>query len=135
LVTAEQLRTEIFNERVRKSGPDSLNALLAATSLGQIQVQRGEFAQAEQLLRPAQQGWEKIALNPWRPALNQNYLAAALAGEGKFAEAEPLFRRSIETLEQSRDSIPPLEVRLIAEARERRDRAYRAAGKNPPDKS
>jgi tetratricopeptide (TPR) repeat protein len=125
---AEQLRSGIYASRVRHGSLKNYNTLVAANALGLVQIERGEFADAEKLLQPAWAAWQTTRPDNWRALVCKNILGAAIAGQQRFAEAEPLLVSSSEALEKRRPDMPELERRSIAEAAARVAAAYSAAG-------
>ena len=102
----------------RQALPPTHMYVLRATFLaGRIHLKRHEYVEAEQLFREASAGFTKAAVDKWRPALADSLLARALAGQGKYAEAEPLLRSACQRLDEQQSAIPRDNWFLFDEAR------------------
>ena len=130
---AERLRTSVYDSRLRHGGPENYNTLASANALAAVKVQLGRFAETETLLRPVLIAWNKTRPGDWRGLQCQSLMGAALAGERRFDEAEPLLVSSADGLEHRASEVPASDRRLIAEADQRAADAYAAWGR--PDKA
>ena len=85
---AESLFTKVLDARRRLLGehPASLESLV---DLGRVQMEQGHHVEAESALREALASYEKAAPDDWQRYNSQALLGASLAGEKKYAEAEP----------------------------------------------
>jgi len=77
------------------------------TNEGKKAYQRGDYWTAEWLLRSALQEAEKSAAQDLRMAESLNNLALLYVDLGKFAEAEPLFKRAITIDEKTLGAASP----------------------------
>jgi tetratricopeptide (TPR) repeat protein len=127
---AQQLRSDVYASRLSHGGPANYNTLVAANALGLVQIARGDFADAEKLLRPAMAAWQKTHPDNWRSLVCASLLGTALSGERQFAEAEPLLVSSSEALEKRRLDMPVIDRRGIAEAFMRVAASYKDEGRD-----
>ena len=74
---------------------------LALLYLGQ-----GKYAAAEGLVREALAAYEKGNSSSWARYNGESLLGASLAGQKKYAEAEPLLRSGFDGMKQRLGSIP-----------------------------
>jgi tetratricopeptide (TPR) repeat protein len=113
-----------------KLGPDHRNTLTILNSLGDGYIRAGHAAKAEPLLRECLAVREKKEPDAWTTFGTKSLLGAALLGQKKYSEAEPLLLAGYQGLKQREATIPlPAKVRLIA-AVERLVRLYEATGDN-----
>jgi hypothetical protein len=103
--------------RQRLLPPTHAYVLRAMLLAGRVHLQRREYVEAESLFRGAGAGFVKVAIDKWRPALADSLLARALAGQEKYAEAEPLLASACQRLEQQQSAIPRDNWFLFEEAR------------------
>ena len=71
------------------------------TDAGVKAYQEGRYAEAEKLLSDALKEAEKLGPNDPRLAASLNNLAAIYDAQGKYAEAEPLYKRSLAIREKA----------------------------------
>jgi tetratricopeptide (TPR) repeat protein len=71
-----------------------------AYNAGRTAYERGHYARAEKLFAAAVKEAEQFGGNDPRLARSLNDLAAAYAVQGKYADAEPLYKRSLAILEK-----------------------------------
>jgi hypothetical protein len=69
------------------SHPETLASLSA---LGRVQLKQAKYAEAETTLRTALDTYRKANLESWQRYNCESLLGRSLAGQKKFAEAEPL---------------------------------------------
>ncbi|HEY1678255.1 MAG TPA: serine/threonine-protein kinase [Candidatus Sulfotelmatobacter sp.] len=81
--------------------------------LGQNLVRQHKFVQAEPLLREAVAFREKGASDDWRRFRAKAFLGAALSGERKFSEAEPLLLAGYDGLNQRAPRMPAMQRKWI----------------------
>jgi tetratricopeptide (TPR) repeat protein len=79
-------------------------------------IQAGQFAQAERVLKEALALREKTEAHAWTTSNTRALLGAALLGQERFAEAEPLLLTGYEGMKQQEAKIPPGQRRLLADA-------------------
>jgi len=74
----------------RKVQPDGFITRTCMTGLARLRLAQQRYSEAEGLLREAITGAGDHDLQKWDIAYRQSLLGAALLGQGKYAEAEPL---------------------------------------------
>ena len=90
---------------------------------------RGQFAEAEPLLRECLAIREAKEPDAWTTFNTQSMLGAALLGQKKYADAEPLLVKGYEGMKAREKSIPPLAATRIPDALDRLIALYTATGK------
>jgi tetratricopeptide (TPR) repeat protein len=85
---------ESFNELVginrRASGPEAKSTLLTMTLLGWTRIHQQKYIEVEVDLREVLRSLEQTQPNEWERYNCQSILGASLAGQKRFAEAEPI---------------------------------------------
>jgi tetratricopeptide (TPR) repeat protein len=94
-----------------------------------ILLAAGKFADAEPLARRCLDIWEKQIPGDWRTFNAQSLLGAALLGQKKYAEAEPLLLSGYEGMKQRESQIPPIGEPRLREALQRLVQLYDATGR------
>ncbi len=99
-------------------------------SYGQSLLQAKAFAEGEAVFRECLAIREKTQPNTWTPFDTKSLLGAALLGQKKYADAEPLLLAGYEGMKQRADTIPA-EVRTLrlTEGLERLVQLYEATAK------
>lgn len=87
---ARDTSAQAFAGLRRVAGPKDPGTLNAETDLALDEVSLGEFTQAEPLAREALEADKKAQPDNWQRFRAETLLGASLAGEKKYAEAEPL---------------------------------------------
>ncbi|MDE3051042.1 MAG: tetratricopeptide repeat protein, partial [Nitrospirota bacterium] len=67
----------------------------SAMAAGQQAVQQGNYADAERMFLMAVRKAEEFGLEDRRVAVSLSQLAAVYAGQGKYAEAEPVYLQAL----------------------------------------
>jgi hypothetical protein len=101
--------------------------------LGDCLLRQNQLGQAESLLRACVTTREKKDADGWETFWSKALLGAALAGQEKHAEAEPLLLAGLEGLIQRAARIPAPDRWVLGDARNRLVRLYEAWGK--PEKA
>jgi serine/threonine protein kinase/tetratricopeptide (TPR) repeat protein len=113
----------------RKTLPaESPQLALRLTIAGQSLLEARAFTQAELLFRESLTIREKTAPEEWLTFATKSLLGAALMGQKKYTEAEPLLVGGAEGMKQSEDAIPPEARYLITEAIDRLKQLQAATG-------
>jgi tetratricopeptide (TPR) repeat protein len=113
--------------QIYRSNPPRLARSQAG--VGYAFLKFGQFADAEKVLRACLTIREKIEADLWRTFDTQSQLGAALLGQQKYAEAEPLLVQGYEGLQQRAAKIPPpVRTLRLTEALERLVQLYDATG-------
>ena len=79
--------------------------MIAAADLAMAHISEGKFAEAEPLAREALQTDNKIQPDDWQRFRAESLLGASLAGEKKYAEAEPALVEGYEGMFARKESI------------------------------
>lgn len=87
---AEPYAVELLASRRHTLGQNDPSAMDAADDLAEIYVGERKFSAAEPLAREATEWDNKNRADVWQNYRSKTLLGASLAGQGKFAEAEPL---------------------------------------------
>ncbi len=105
---AETLRRDALARRRGTVPPDSPLLATDLAGLGRNLVEQGRWSEAGPHLRASIAIRDKVSPDDWRRFASMNVLGAALAGEGRFAEAEPMIVNGYEGLKAraSRLSVP-----------------------------
>jgi serine/threonine protein kinase len=98
-------------------GPDHPTTQGMEGSLGLMLIEAGRNEDAESLLRKLLTAREKSMSKDWRTANARSLLGAALLGQKKYSEAEPLLIAGYESLKM--DTGSPLAIKHLKEALER----------------
>jgi len=104
-----------------------LGNLLATLSSDLLDL--GAFAEAEPFLRECLEIRAKLAPNAWNTSNAKSMLGAALLGQKKYADAEPLLVAGYEGLKRTEKTMPPGAKTRINEALTRLVHLYEATGK------
>lgn len=91
-------------------------------------LERGEWSEAETTLRECVAIRKAIAPTVWSTFYAESMLGAALTGQSKYAEAEPLLISGYDGMLASREQIPPQASNRIREACQRLVDYYGATG-------
>ncbi len=107
------------------------SALKSACDLmiGEALLAQKNFAQAEAKLRAALPFYEKQFPDHYQQFKAKSALGAALAGEKKYAEAEPLLVSGYEGLRAQQANIPKNDKLMLTDSLERLVQLYDAWGK------
>jgi tetratricopeptide (TPR) repeat protein len=108
---AEALFRKILDGYQRVGGEESSGTLITMVTLGDVYLAEGKFAEAEALMRHCLPILDRKAPQRWRRFFAQSLLGESLAGQKKFAEAEPLLVSGYEGMIQREAGVPPLNPR------------------------
>ena len=126
---AIELYKQVLASRRATLGPGDPDTLRTMNNLGTAYLKANRWVDAEPLLRECLELRGKIKSNGWLRFHTQSQLGAALAGQGKFAEAEPLLVDGYKGLVANQAAIPALQKEDVAAAAERIVPFYEAWGK------
>ena len=87
---AETYTSQALAGRRRALGSESSDTMASAADLALAYISEGKFAEAEPLAREARQFNQKKQPDDWQRFRAESLLGASLAGQKKYAEAEPL---------------------------------------------
>ena len=116
---AEQLLIAVLDVRRRVIGPAHRDTLAVLASLGRLRLEQHQYAEAERLLREALGLYDQTAPGDWSRYDTQALLGASLAGQSRFAEAEPLMLGGYQGLSERGSVIPAGSHRTLESAGER----------------
>jgi tetratricopeptide (TPR) repeat protein len=116
---AEPLLIKALELRRRVLGPANPDTLSTAGSLAEVELTEQKYADAEPLLREAVGAAEKTGPDTWNRYYFQGLLGASLAGQKRYAEAEPLLVSSREGMLQRETTIPADRRTQVTEAGKR----------------
>ncbi len=114
---AESIFATVLIVRQRLLGPEHAETLIALENLGVALSQQRRFADAEKHLRSLLEIRTRLSPGTWREAAASGEVGEVLAGERRFAEAEPLLLAAYEALKTDADKIPatsPIDFRKVA---------------------
>ena len=121
---AEGLWNKVLEVRRKTLGTQHPNTTDVMTSLGETEMLEEKYDLAEPLLREALSNWEKITPDGWKRYYGQALLGATLAGQTRFAEAEPLLISGYGGVKQREASIPLQDRHVLSDVGERVIRLY-----------
>jgi serine/threonine protein kinase/uncharacterized protein HemY len=126
---AEPLLANVLEARRRLLGPASPFTTIALASLGKLRLEQQRYIQAESLLREALDGQQKRNPDSWERYDSQSMLAASLAAQSKFADAEPLLKDAYRGLVEREAAIPSENRSVVEQANQRIIQLYESWGK------
>jgi serine/threonine protein kinase/tetratricopeptide (TPR) repeat protein len=130
---AEASAAEVLAAWRRNAGPESLVTMDAASDLALAYVSQGKFAESEPPAREAVEFDQKKRSDDWQRFRAESLLGASLAGEKKYAEAEPLLVEGYEGMLARKDRMGVPDLYHLSRAREWIVQLYEAWGK--PEKA
>jgi eukaryotic-like serine/threonine-protein kinase len=89
-VLAERYATEVLTGRHQALGPEHPETVGSASDLALVYISQNKFVEAEPLTREAVTFYRKNQAEDWQRFCAESLLGASLAGQKKYAEAEPL---------------------------------------------
>jgi eukaryotic-like serine/threonine-protein kinase len=128
LAEAKALLTRTLAGQRRVNGPEHLGTLNTMRVLGGIYRDEGHYGQAEALLREALKGYLKVRPDFWARFDVESTLGASLAGQKRYAEAEPLLLSGYEGMSRLEASIPPINKPSVQRAGEWIAALYQSSG-------
>ncbi len=129
---AEQLFQKALQAERKVLGPRHPTTLGEMQSLAAMNLERHDYRKAEPLLREVIAGQENTS-RPWTRDYSRGMLGAALAGLGRYDEAEPLLLSSYDAILRAFDSIPSENRSILNRIRNWIVDMYQAWGK--PEKA
>ena len=97
--------------------------------LGWVQLYERKWTEAEATARECHAMRAKLRPDDWSTYHAKNMIGAALAGQKKFAEAEPLLIEGYQGMKQQEAKIPPFHLIRLPEALQRIIDCYSGWGK------
>jgi tetratricopeptide (TPR) repeat protein/RIO-like serine/threonine protein kinase len=126
---AEALFTKVLEGRRRLLGAHHPATTDLLVLLGELHLQQQKHAEAEPLLREALSAYQKTLPDDWRLHRSQSLLGASLAGQAKYADAEPLLVAGYEGLLHQQARMPAESRSAPEQARQSIIRLYQDWGK------
>jgi non-specific serine/threonine protein kinase/serine/threonine-protein kinase len=126
---SDQMFSAVFEGRRRVLGATHPDTLETIGALGRVRLEEHEYATVEPLLRDALAANEKSPSDDWRRYHIQALLGGSLAGQKKYAEAEPLMLSGYEGLTKREGTIAADTRSVVREAVDRIVRLYEDWGK------
>ncbi len=126
---AEPLFRELLEFWKGKAGNEAVEYAQVLATLGGNLLLQKKAADAELILRECLAIRKKKQPDNWATFNTQSMLGAALLGQKKYAEAEPLLLQGYEGMKQRRDKIPPQSKSRLRMALERLVQLYEATDK------
>ena len=126
---AEALFQKLADARRRVLGARHIDTARTLTSLGEVRMQEAKHGDAEAPLREAVAIYESTKSDEWGRYSAASLLGASLAGQRRFAEAEPLLVSGYASLVERRALIPAERHGVVEEAGGRIVHLYEEWGK------
>jgi tetratricopeptide (TPR) repeat protein len=103
---AEPVRRDLAEFQRQRSGATSLPYLVELTAMGENLLEQKKWSQAEPILRECLAIRQETHPDDWQTFRTQSLLGAALFGQQKLDEAEPLLLAAYTGMLERRNSIP-----------------------------
>ncbi len=126
---AEPLLIKALELRRQVLGPANPDTLSTMGALAEVELAEQKYATAEPLLREAVGTMEKTGFDAWNRYYFQGLLGASLAGQQRYAEAEPLLVSGREGMLQREATIPADRRSQVTEASQRIVALYESWGR------
>ncbi len=107
---------EVMRRRNEKLGSGHPETLKTMNDLAGAYLEVGRWADAERLLRPCLERRENLEARDWRCYLTMSQLGASLAGEKKYAEAQPFLLTGHDGMLRHEQEIPAYRKKELATA-------------------
>jgi eukaryotic-like serine/threonine-protein kinase len=130
---AEKHAAGLLAEWRQNVGSESPVTMDAAAALALAYLSQAKIAQSEPLAREAVQFDRKNRADTWQRFRAESLLGASLAGQKKFAEAEPLLLAGYQGMAERKNLMPAFELDHLDRARQWLFQLYKAWGK--PEKA
>jgi serine/threonine protein kinase len=111
---------------LQRYGPEDPSSIVAGTMIGKDRVMLHQYKEAEPVLREVLAVEIKNKPDAWQRYNMESLLGAALLGQKKYAEAEPLLISGYEGMKQREAKFPPAVKRWMIENGERIVELYKA---------
>lgn len=125
---AEKIATQVLAGHRNTSGPENPGTMDAAADLVLAYQSQGKFAESEPLAREAVEFDRKKRREDWQRFRAESLLGASLAGQKKYAEAEPLLLAGYQGMAARKDRMAVPDWYHLNRAREWIVELYLASG-------
>jgi len=115
---AEGLAAEALTGRRHTLGSENEDTIGSAADLAMAYISQGKFIEAEPLAREAMDFYRKKGAEEWQRFSAESHVGASLAGQKKYAEAEPLLLEGYQGLLARKDVIAIPDRYYMERARE-----------------
>jgi tetratricopeptide (TPR) repeat protein len=130
---AEGLLAEVLAGRRHTMGSEHMDTMLAAIELALAHIADGKYAESLPLAREVLEFNERTQPNDWHRFCAMSLLGACLAGQKKYADAEPLLLEGYQGMLARKDRMQVADFRFLDRSREWIVGLYQAWDK--PEKS
>ena len=125
---AESHATQALEGRRRVLGSEHPDTMQSATDLALAYLSQGKFAQSEPLAREAVQFERRNQPDGWQLSRDVVLLGASMAGQKKYAQAEPLLLEGFRGLTARQKQIPAPDSHFVDQSHERIFKLYEEWG-------
>ncbi len=126
---AETYAAKVLAGRRHSLGPEHPDTMASAADLALAYISQGKFTESEPLAREALEFDRKKQPDDWQRFRAESLLGASLAGQKKYAEAEPLLLEGYQGMLARKDRIGVPDQYHLDRAREWLVQLYQAWGK------
>jgi tetratricopeptide (TPR) repeat protein len=130
---AEELSVKLVDTRRRVLGPRHPQTMDAMASLSMLQLKQSKFSEAESLSRETLAILEQTFPDDWTRFQTQTVLGAAISGQKRYSEAEPLLLKGYAGMIERKATIPAGNQADVTKAVEWIVQLYNDSGR--PDKA
>jgi hypothetical protein len=126
---AESYAAQALEGRRRTLGPQHPNTIISIADLALARLSLGKVAESESLAREALEFDRKTRPDDWQRFRAESLLGASLAGQEKYADAEPLLLEGYNGMVTRKEKIAAPNWYQLKRAREWIAQLYQAWGK------
>lgn len=126
---AEDMLTRSAEARARVLGAAHQDTMDARLSVGIVQILERKYPQAESTLRPLCDAYAASGMQVWQRYSCEATLGEALAGQKRYADAEPLLIAGYQGMRQREAAIPAVSKHSVGRIAEWLARLYQDQGK------
>jgi serine/threonine protein kinase len=123
------LQIQAREAALQRYGPEDHNTIVAGTMIGKDRIMLHQYKEAEPILRDMLAVETRIKPDAWQRYNLESLLGAALLGQKKYEEAEPLLISGYEGMKQREANFPPVVKGWMMENGEHIVELYKAWGK------
>ena len=126
---AKTVLEEAVTKRRKLLGADDLEVATIEANLARVLCDQSRWAEAEPWARESLAIRQAKLPDDWRTFNSRSLLGAAMLGQKKYAEAEPLLLAGYQGMAERRERIPPDSMARLKEAGQRLAQLYEATGR------